>query len=98
MSEHDRALHAKRQRLLQKQPTYIVQRRYLQIAEIWSFFNDITHGLRHLHHHGIVHRDLKPPNLLLSYEEGARQGEFPRVLISDFGECEVLDEIDQRKR
>ncbi|KAI8369006.1 kinase-like domain-containing protein [Blakeslea trispora] len=54
-------------------------KRLLTMTEILSLFIDIVQGLAHLHQQNIVHRDLKPPN-------------FPRVLISDFGECEDLDD------
>ncbi|KAI8969179.1 hypothetical protein BDF20DRAFT_980887 [Mycotypha africana] len=64
------------------EPITHVERRLLTLQEIWSLFLDIVQGLAHLHQQNIVHRDLKPPNLLL----------HPRVLISDFGECEDLDE------
>ncbi|KAI9244537.1 kinase-like domain-containing protein [Sporodiniella umbellata] len=56
-------------------------KRLLTMTEIGSLFLDIVQGLAHLHQQNIVHRDLKPPNLLLQ----------PRVLISDFGECEDLE-------
>ncbi|KAG0236821.1 putative serine/threonine-protein kinase iks1 [Actinomortierella wolfii] len=74
---------------------------YLPITEVWSFFFDICEGLAHLHRLGIIHRDLKPPNLLLSYSDTrikGSKGERPRVLISDFGECEVLDQAAKRDR
>ncbi|KAF9348332.1 putative serine/threonine-protein kinase iks1 [Mortierella sp. NVP85] len=77
------------------------QRRYLSITEIWSFFFDICEGLAHLHRLGIIHRDLKPPNLLLSYSNSrikGTKGERPRILITDFGECEILDQADKRDR
>jgi serine/threonine protein kinase len=77
------------------------QRHFLSITEIWSFFFDICEGLAHLHRLGIIHRDLKPPNLLLSYSntqvKGAK-GERPRILITDFGECEILDQAAKRDR
>ncbi|KAH8555417.1 kinase-like domain-containing protein [Umbelopsis sp. PMI_123] len=63
-------------------------KRLLSLYEIWSFFFDMLEGLAHLHRHNIVHRDFKPPNLLIK----------PRILISDFGECEVLDELPDRDR
>ncbi|KAG0199883.1 putative serine/threonine-protein kinase iks1 [Mortierella sp. GBA30] len=77
------------------------QRHHLSITEIWSFFFDICEGLAHLHRLGIIHRDLKPPNLLLSYSSSqvkGSKGERPRVLITDFGECEVLDQAAKRDR
>ncbi|KAI8805555.1 kinase-like domain-containing protein [Cladochytrium replicatum] len=64
--------------------------RYLRRDELWSMFLDVCRGLAHLHRHGIIHRDLKPPNLLLHYPDPTRRDQIPRVLISDFGECEVL--------
>ncbi|KAK4510628.1 Integral membrane protein SED5 [Mucor velutinosus] len=75
-------------------PITSVSRRLLTMTEIWSLFLDIVQGLAHLHQQNIVHRDLKPPNLLLQYDERSRNGHqrIPRVLISDFGECEDLDE------
>lgn len=77
------------------------QRRHLSVTEIWSFFFDICEGLGHLHRLGIIHRDLKPPNLLLSYSDSrikGTKGERPRILITDFGECEILDQAAKRDR
>ncbi|KAI7901785.1 kinase-like domain-containing protein [Cokeromyces recurvatus] len=76
-------------------PISHITRRLLTMSEIWSLFLDIVQGLAHLHQHNIVHRDLKPPNLLLKYDDHKRYNSYqgiPRVLISDFGECEDLDE------
>ncbi|KAF9434150.1 hypothetical protein BGZ76_008474 [Entomortierella beljakovae] len=76
-------------------------RHLLSITEIWSFFFDICEGLAHLHKLGIIHRDLKPPNLLLSYSSSqvkGSKGERPRILITDFGECEILDQAAKRDR
>ncbi|KAI8817724.1 kinase-like domain-containing protein [Fimicolochytrium jonesii] len=72
--------------------------RYLKDYEIWCLFLDICSGLAHLHTHGIIHRDLKPPNLLLRYADPDERNEIPRILISDFGECEVLSDESQRER
>lgn len=75
-------------------PASAVEKRLLTMTEIWSLFLDIVQGLAHLHQQNIVHRDLKPPNLLLQYDDrntNSHHG-IPRVLISDFGECEDLDE------
>lgn len=74
--------------------------RYLTEDQIWSMFLDVTRGLHHLHRHRIVHRDLKPPNLLLQYVDPAQKHLelCPRVLISDFGECEILSEQEQNRR
>ncbi|KAL1964601.1 hypothetical protein VTN77DRAFT_6775 [Rasamsonia byssochlamydoides] len=57
--------------------------RKLQFEEIYSFFKDITSGLRFLHANGYIHRDLKPSNCLL-HETGREL----RVLVSDFGEVQ----------
>ncbi|KAJ3126629.1 putative serine/threonine-protein kinase iks1 [Physocladia obscura] len=70
--------------------------RYLTTKQIWALFLDIVEGLAHLHRHGIIHRDLKPPNLLLQFQNPKDPDEIPRILISDFGECEVIGEKVQR--
>ncbi|KAI9343122.1 kinase-like domain-containing protein, partial [Obelidium mucronatum] len=70
--------------------------RYLTKQQIWSLFLDICEGLAHLHRNGIIHRDLKPPNLLLRFKDASNRDEIPRVLISDFGECEIIGEKVQR--
>ncbi|KAJ5175131.1 uncharacterized protein N7482_001008 [Penicillium canariense] len=57
--------------------------RTLQLDEIYSFFRDITAGLRHLHVNGYIHRDLKPNNCLLH-----ETSDGIRVLVSDFGEVQ----------
>ena len=64
--------------------------RKLSFDEIKSFFNDVTSGLNHLHVNGYIHRDLKPSNCLL-LDDG--HGERPRVLVSDFGEVQVIDMV-----
>ena len=71
--------------------------KFLTSQEILSFFLDICNGLNHLHSHGIIHRDLKPPNLLLQYADGQLIG-VPKVLISDFGECQITDDDFERDR
>jgi serine/threonine protein kinase len=68
--------------------------RYLTTYEIWKFLVDITSGLAHLHAHGIIHRDLKPSNLLLKNHPGS----LPTILVSDFGESEVMNEVDLHER
>ncbi|KAJ6136584.1 hypothetical protein N7512_001744 [Penicillium capsulatum] len=60
--------------------------RILQLDEIYSFFRDITSGLRHLHINGYIHRDLKPHNCLLH-----ETSDGIRVLVSDFGEVQSQD-------
>ncbi|KAJ5646533.1 hypothetical protein N7490_002905 [Penicillium lividum] len=60
--------------------------RMLQLDEIYSFFRDITSGLRHLHTNGYIHRDLKPQNCLLHETTDGM-----RVLVSDFGEVQTQD-------
>jgi len=54
-------------------------------------FLDTLLGLNHLHRGSILHRDLKPQNLLLHVSRDAQaQTETTTLLISDFGQCEVL--------
>ncbi|PLN82662.1 protein kinase-like protein [Aspergillus taichungensis] len=60
--------------------------RRLSFDEIYSFFRDITSGLRHLHVNGYIHRDLKPNNCLLHQTQDGI-----RVLVSDFGEVQSQD-------
>lgn len=55
----------------------------LHFDEIYTFFKDITAGLRFLHHNGFIHRDLKPSNCLLH-----TVADETRVLVSDFGEVQ----------
>lgn len=62
--------------------------RKLQLEEIYSFFKDITSGLRYLHVNGYIHRDLKPSNCLLH-----QTSDGLRVLVSDFGEVQSQDSI-----
>ncbi|OQD84224.1 hypothetical protein PENANT_c013G04242 [Penicillium antarcticum] len=57
--------------------------RTLQLDQIYSFFRDITSGLRYLHANGYIHRDLKPHNCLLH-----ETSDGIRVLVSDFGEVQ----------
>lgn len=60
--------------------------RKLQFDEIYSFFKDITSGIRFLHVNGYIHRDLKPNNCLLTQTTDGL-----RVLVSDFGEVQSQD-------
>lgn len=55
----------------------------LPFEQIYSFFRDITAGLRYLHSQKFVHRDLKASNCLLH-----TSGLETRVLVSDFGEVQ----------
>lgn len=64
-------------------PKNIHEPRKLHFDEIYSFFRDITSGLRFLHLNGFIHRDLKPSNCLLH-----TTGRETRVLVSDFGEVQ----------
>ncbi|KAJ2908401.1 putative serine/threonine-protein kinase iks1, partial [Coemansia aciculifera] len=76
-------------------------RRILDIDQIWSFFSDICSGLAHLHQLQIIHRDLKHMNLLLHWKDLAHKdtsGEMPRLLLTDFGECEILSHLEKRDR
>lgn len=67
--------------------------RYLKKDQIWSFFLDICKGLEHLHKHNIIHRDLKPGNLLMHFD-----GVKYSVLLSDFGESEVVSSVLEEER
>jgi len=60
--------------------------RHLSFEEIFAFFRDITSGLNYLHRSGYVHRDLKPSNCLLH-----KTGDHIRVLVSDFGEMQDVN-------
>ncbi|PWY66953.1 MFS general substrate transporter [Aspergillus eucalypticola CBS 122712] len=62
--------------------------RKLNFEEIYSFFKDITSGLRYLHANGYIHRDLKPNNCLLH-----KTSDGIRVLVSDFGEVQAQDSM-----
>ncbi|KAI9371022.1 kinase-like domain-containing protein [Aspergillus egyptiacus] len=64
-------------------PIGLGEPRKLHFDEIYSFFKDITSGLRYLHANGYIHRDLKPNNCLLH-----KTSDGIRVLVSDFGEVQ----------
>lgn len=53
------------------------------ISLICGWFEQICHGLAHLHRCGILHRDLKPSNILLKADQDGKV----QLLITDFGEC-----------
>lgn len=67
------------------------QPRKLPFEQILSFFRDIAQGLNHLHSNGFIHRDLKPQNCLL-HATGI-PGEELKVLVSDFGEVQVENQV-----
>lgn len=67
-------------------PMDLNQPRKLNFDEIYSFFKDITSGLRYLHVNGYIHRDLKPNNCLLH-----KTSDGIRALVSDFGEVQSQD-------
>ncbi|KAL4804259.1 kinase-like domain-containing protein [Aspergillus unguis] len=69
-------------------PLDLHEPRKLHFDEIYSFFKDITSGLRYLHASGYIHRDLKPNNCLLH-----KTSDGIRVLVSDFGEVQPQDAI-----
>ncbi|KAF2136465.1 uncharacterized protein K452DRAFT_279942 [Aplosporella prunicola CBS 121167] len=69
-----------------ERPLHLNEPRRMQFEEIFSFFKDITAGLHHLHANGYIHRDLKPHNCLLHTVGGKT-----RVLVSDFGEVQVVN-------
>ncbi|KAL4996927.1 kinase-like domain-containing protein [Aspergillus recurvatus] len=69
-------------------PLDLREPRKLHFDEIYSFFKDITSGLRYLHASGYIHRDLKPNNCLLH-----KTNDGIRVLVSDFGEVQPQDAI-----
>ncbi|KAL4899723.1 hypothetical protein BDW74DRAFT_107020 [Aspergillus multicolor] len=69
-------------------PIDLKEPRKLHFDEIYSFFKDITSGLRYLHASGYIHRDLKPNNCLLH-----KTNDGIRVLVSDFGEVQAQDAI-----
>ncbi|KAL4922544.1 kinase-like domain-containing protein [Aspergillus aurantiobrunneus] len=86
--------HELKQRLRRKSkggpdaPIDLREPRKLHFDEIYSFFKDITSGLRYLHASGYIHRDLKPNNCLLH-----NTSDGIRVLVSDFGEVQPQDAI-----
>ncbi|WDU60958.1 serine/threonine-protein kinase [Pseudomonas poae] len=47
-------------------------------GNLWSIFQNLCNGLKHLHNHGITHRDIKPQNIFLD----AKTGQY---VIGDLG-------------
>ena len=66
--------------------------RYLESQTIIELFLDIIQGLSHLHSLNIVHKDIKPNNLLLQFCDPVGKLDVPRILISDFGECQDVQQ------
>lgn len=60
----------------------------LDVPLICAWFEQICHGLAHLHRCGILHRDLKPSNILLK----ADLDNNIKLLITDFGECTSMSD------
>ena len=59
------------------------ERKFLPMATVKRYAQEIFNGLYHMHALGISHRDLKPENILLKNDE---------VRICDLGSSKVLDD------
>lgn len=87
-------LKTKEQKSLVLRGNIFSENRYNSAADkIFELFKDIVSGLVHLHENDIIHRDIKPSNLLLR-----QKNHQIRVLLSDFGECEDLQSMEERER
>ncbi|CAO3672423.1 unnamed protein product [Umbelopsis ramanniana] len=59
---------------------FVLQRQRLPENEARFIFYQLIRGIIYLHGQQIIHRDLKPENIFL-----ARDKQFPRIVIADFG-------------
>lgn len=67
----------------------------MSIEMVYSFFKDISAGLACLHERGMIHRDMKSSNCLIDTQVLPESG-FPRILVSDFGEAQLMSSEDKR--
>lgn len=44
--------------------------------QVFHFFNQLCHGLQHIHSNGIIHRDLKPENIFITNGHCVKIGDF----------------------
>lgn len=59
-------------------------------AQIWTYFEQMVAGLRHMHQRRVMHRDIKPANLMLTLDNVLKLGDLGlgRFLTSQACECE----------
>eukprot|EP01100_Stratorugosa_tubuloviscum_P013658 TRINITY_DN699_c0_g1_i7.p1 TRINITY_DN699_c0_g1~~TRINITY_DN699_c0_g1_i7.p1 ORF type:complete len:539 (-),score=209.79 TRINITY_DN699_c0_g1_i7:16-1632(-) len=68
------------------------RKKFLPDNLVWQYFLDTCLGLNYLHQVGVIHEDLKPQNLLLHTTADRETGQSrSRILISDFGQSELLE-------